>query len=78
MTDWNGHFKRIRLALSLDLAEVVDICRAGGIEIAVSRVEGWKRNPRDNRRYVVMSEAEFDAFTAGLPEWARENIDAGG
>lgn len=75
MSDWNVYYKRVRTSLALSYPEVVAVCRMGGLEITRSRAEGWNRGPADTRRFVTMSESEFDAFTIGLVEWARENFD---
>jgi uncharacterized protein YehS (DUF1456 family) len=75
MTDWNRHYKRVRGALRLTYPEVVDVCRLGGLEITRSRAEGWNRGEDDVRRFVKMTEAEFDAFTRGLMDWSRENME---
>lgn len=71
---WNTYYKRVRVALSLSYPEVVEICRLGGLTITRSRAEGWSRGVADKRRFVRMSEAEFDAFTRGLPGWASDNV----
>lgn len=52
--------------------DVVEVCRAGGLEVSASRAEAWKRAANQGkRRYTPITEAEFEAFTAGLVEWAR-------
>lgn len=68
MNRWNLYFRRIRSSHELDKREVQECCRLGGLEITVSRAEGWSRT--DARRSTVMTEAEFDAFTQGLVQWA--------
>lgn len=72
MTDWNKYFTRIRTSHEMVRQDVVEACRLGGLEITASRAEGWARNPSDTRRHVRMTAEEFDAFTRGLVEWARE------
>lgn len=69
--DYSLYFRRIRASHRMTKHDVVACCALGGIEITVSRAEGWNRN--DERRHTAMTAAEFDAFTAGLPQWAREN-----
>lgn len=70
--DYNRWFRRIVMSHRLTKQDVAECCRLGGLTVAVSRAEGWKRGASDTRRHVVMTEAEFDAFTAGLVDWARE------
>lgn len=72
MTDWNAYYKRVRTSHKMERGEVVEACRLGGLEISVSRAEGWARGPSDARRHVCMTESDFDAFTRGVVEWARE------
>ena len=71
----NQYYKRIRLSHRMDRADVVRCCALGGLEITPSRAEAWSRSPSDTRRHIMMTEPEFDAFTAGLPQWAAENYD---
>jgi len=68
-------FQRVRISLRLNRHDVVDIMSRGGIAISSSRADGWTR-PRDGRddRTTVMGEDEFEAFTRGLVEWARDNL----
>ncbi len=70
--DFNRHFKRIRISHRMEREDVVKCCALGGLDIAPSRAEGWARGESDTRRHVTMTEAEFDAFTAGLVAWARD------
>ena len=72
MTNWNTYFNRIRMSHKMERHDVVAACRAGGLEITASRAEGWARGSSDTRRHVRMAAEEFDAFTRGLVEWARE------
>lgn len=73
MTDWNTHFRRICMSHRLVKADIVECCRLGGIEISLSKAEAWRRSAASRHRHVTaMTEAEFDAFTYGLVEWARE------
>lgn len=72
MTDWNIYFKRIRTSHQMTRGDVVEACRLGGLDITTSRAEGWSRGASDTRRHVAMTDAEFDAFTSGLVDWARE------
>lgn len=72
MTIWNVYYARIRNSLVMSKQDVVAACRLGGLEITVSRAEGWSRPTSDVRRYVKMYESDFDAFTKGLPEWGRQ------
>jgi len=72
MTNWNRHYVRIRISHKMERQDVVEACRSGGLEITASRAEGWARGQNDERRYVPMQEHEFDAFTRGLVDWARE------
>lgn len=71
----NNYFKRIAASHSMSRADVVRCCALGGIEITTSRADGWKRSEADERRFVRMTEPEFDAFTAGLVAWAAENYN---
>lgn len=70
--DWNQHYKRISISHRMSRADVVECCRLGGLDITPSRAEGWSRGRSDTRRHVVMSGADFEAFTRGLVEWARQ------
>lgn len=72
MTDWNAHYRRVRTSHKMDRQEVVECCRLGGMEISVSRAEGWARGIGDTRRHVRMTAEDFDAFTGGLVDWARK------
>lgn len=76
MSDWNTHCKRIKIALRLERGEIVEICRLGGRKISLSKADGWMRSPSDARRFQRMSAEEFEAFTSGLVEWARDNMRA--
>ena len=71
----NTYYKRVRVALELDKHDVAEILRLGGGEASLSEIEGWSRRESDQRRYRSMSEAQFDVFTRGLVEWARDNLD---
>ena len=61
--------------------DVVECVRLGGLEITRSRAEAWSRGKqggaleRGARRSSPMTEAQFDAFTAGLIPWARGAYD---
>lgn len=66
---YNTWYKRIRAAMELSLDEVVAISRMGGLDVSASRVHGWGRR-QGHPHFRVMTIDEFDAFTAGLPEWA--------
>lgn len=61
------------MTLELTRHDVTAIMRIGGIDVSSSRADGWarKRDAPDDRR-TVMTEAEFEAFTTGLVEWARD------
>lgn len=69
----NQNFKRVRVALLLTEDDVVAICHLGGLNIEKDRARRWARSPDAGpRRFSLMSDAEFDAFCAGLPAWAKE------
>ena len=68
--EFNRYYKRIRLAFDMTEDDVVECCRLGGLQVSRSRPNGWNRSPDDKRRYVRMREDDFEAFTAGLPEWS--------
>lgn len=68
---FNRWFKRIRIVMELDRRDVVGIMRLGGIEISLSRADGWQRSQDDTTRRTLMTEPEFEAFTIGLVEWKR-------
>lgn len=78
MTDWNRYFRRIRITHQMTKQDVVECCRLGGLTISASRAEAWARGvqgerlERGDHRSTAMTEAEFEAFTAGLVDWARE------
>lgn len=67
---WNDRFKKIRIAFEIDRYDVVAICAAGGLKISSSLADGWVRSTSDDR-FRQMSEAEFDAFCAGLVYWSK-------
>ncbi|WP_306133019.1 DUF1456 family protein [Roseivivax marinus] len=70
----NDHYKRIRTALGLSNTEVADVLCLGGREITKSRADGWGRGEHDKRRFVRMTDDDFDAFTHGLVAWCRQNV----
>lgn len=76
VTDINGcynrYFRRVRISHRMSKHDVVVACQRGGLEITPSRAEAWARGEQDARRHIAMSEAEFEAFTRGLVDWARE------
>lgn len=73
MTDWNTHYRRICISHRLTKLDIVECCRLGGLEISNSKAEAWRRASSSDHRHVTrMTEAEFDAFTRGLVDWARE------
>ena len=72
---YNRWYRRISMSHRLTKSDTVECCRLGGLEISVSRAEGWKRGVSDSRRHVAMTDAEFEAFTSGLVEWARGVYD---
>lgn len=80
--NWNSYFRRIRASHQMDKHDVVEACRLGGLEVSASRAESWSRGvqgqdaERGKRRSIAMTEAEFEAFTNGLPLWARETYQA--
>lgn len=68
----NINFKRIRLAFEMRADEVQEACRLGGIDISKERCSQWMRAPGAGAgRYSVMTDIEFDAFCAGLPELSK-------
>lgn len=67
---FNIWYKRIRLALKLEISQVVQIMGLGGITVTKSQVDGWKR-PNADDRYKIMTRQEFDSFTFGLVEYHR-------
>lgn len=69
---YNRWLRRIVMSHRLRKHEIAECCRRGGMTISASRAEGWTRGASDTRRHVTMTEAEFDAFTSGLVDWARE------
>lgn len=69
--DWNRHLKRIAMSHRMDKRDIADCCALGGLEVSVSRAEGWRRGQSDTRRHVRMSADDFEAFAAGLPMWAK-------
>lgn len=77
MTDWNTLFNRVRMSHRMNRADVAECCQLGGMEISNSRAEGWARGASDARRHVIMTADDFEAFTAGLPEWAKQHYQDG-
>lgn len=73
-TNYNRWTRRIKIALALTKQDVKDILSCGGIEVSSSRAEGLTRSASDRRRFSPMREDEFEAFTSGLVDWARDNI----
>lgn len=71
--NYNIHLRRIALSHRMSRTDIARCCALGGLEITASRSDGWKRSPSSERRFVSMTAEEFDAFTAGMPEWASEN-----
>ena len=72
MSQCKTWFKRLRLVLELDRADIVEIMRLAESPVSSSQADGWMRPDNDTRRSRPMSEAEFDAFTRGLVEWSKE------
>lgn len=68
--DLNVQYNRIRKSHNLDRQQVAEMCRVGGLTVSSSKVQGWQQG-RDSGRFVKITEADFDAFTYGLAEWAR-------
>lgn len=78
MTKFNTWFRQIRLSHRMDRRDIVACCALGGLEISASRAESWMRGvqggalDRGARRSTAMTEPEFTAFVAGLPDWSRQ------
>lgn len=72
MTDWNRYFRRIAISHQLTKHDVVECCRLGGLVISGSKAEAWKRSASNPRRHAEMTGEEFEVFTRGLVDWARE------
>lgn len=70
---FNIWYKRLRLALELDRAQVIKIMELGGETVTRSHVDGWKLNDKDDR-YRAMTMKEFDSFTFGLVEFRKSNL----
>lgn len=73
--NFNRYFKRISASHRMRKHDVVKCCALGGLEITASRAEGWRRGEHDERRFLAMSEAEFEAFTSGLIKWGIETYE---
>ncbi|MPM20185.1 hypothetical protein SDC9_66614 [bioreactor metagenome] len=71
--EWNRWFRRIRASHRMTRHDVVACCRLGGADVSASRAEAWSRRAGgDSRRSGAMTRDDFEAFTAGLVDWARE------
>lgn len=83
----NRNYKHIRIAFGLEVADVVEILRLGGVSISKTTANRWGRaslasrlrvnrhsgKPFQDERYKAMTDSEFDAFCAGLVLWAAED-----
>ena len=68
---FNRWFKRIALCFELTKKDTVETHDLDGVEVSNSLAEGWRKSP-DDRKFRLITESEFDAFTEGLVEWSRE------
>jgi len=73
VSDLNRYYKRIRLALHIDEADVVEICALGGKRITKSRCEMWGK-ATDSPKFREMTPDEMDAFTKGLVQWFDQQV----
>ena len=72
-TKYNRWFRRIKTSHAMSRPDIIECCRIGGMEISSSTADAWARRiGGERRRAAPMSEAQFEAFTAGLVEWIRE------
>lgn len=73
---YNRWFRRIKTSHAMTRADIVECCRLGGLEISGSMADAWSRRAgTDARRANPMTEAQFEAFTAGLVDWIRNATD---
>lgn len=72
MSDYNRYLVRIKMSHRMDRKDIVRCCQIGGVNVTGSRVAAWLRSQSSDRDHAPMTAAEFDAFTYGIVEWARE------
>lgn len=72
---FNVWYNRVRMSLALTKHDVAEIMRIADLPCSTSEIEGWQRRTDDSRRHRTMTEQQFDAFTRGLVDWARDNME---